>query len=202
MKPLLCLVIALLSCARATADTVDDVLAILGSHPLVRASYEQHKHVPGRKRDLLSSGTLVFARNQGVLLKITAPAEAQLVMSASMIVQRSANQTTRLELRQSPFGAAATVFGQLASGDVQQLQQGFVVTATGSGSTQWELQLTPRAESLRKTLTGLKLSGSDFLREIEIDDTRGGRVLLQLTGHQTQPDTLSADEAELFSLAH
>ncbi len=202
MKSLLWFAIALLPSAGAAADTVQDVLAILTSHPLVRASYEQHKRVAGRKRELHSSGTLVFVRHQGVLLAMSSPATAQLVMTGSVIVQRSAGQTTRLEFRQSPFGAAASAFGQLASGDVQQLQQSFDVTASGSGDAQWELQLRPRAAALKKSLLMLRLSGSDFLREIEIDDVRGGRVLLQLRDHKTQPEALSDDEAELFRLAH
>jgi len=123
MKRLLCCIGGLLLSATAVADTVQDVMAILGRHVLVRASYEQHKRVAGRKRELRSSGTLVFARNQGVLLEMNLPAVSQLVMTDTVIVQRSAGQTMRLKLQQSPLGAAATVFGQLASGNLQQLQQ-------------------------------------------------------------------------------
>ena len=202
MKRLLCCIGGLLLSATAVADTVQDVMGILGRHVLVRASYEQHKRVAGRKRELRSSGTLVFARNQGVLLEMNLPAVSQLVMTESMIVQRSAGQTTRLKLQQSPLGAAATVFGQLPSGNLQQLQQNFAVSASSTGTTQWELKLTPRSEAVKKSLQEIRLGGDQFLQEITLFDTRGGRVLLQLADHQTQPETLSADESELFQLAH
>jgi len=119
-----------------------------------------------------------------------------------VIVQRSAGQTMRLKLQQSPLGAAATVFGQLASGNLQQLQQNFAVSASSTGTTQWELKLTPRSEAVKKSLQEIRLGGDQFLQEITLFDTRGGRVLLQLADHQTQPETLSADESELFQLAH
>ena len=202
MKPLLCFISGLLLSATAVADTVQDVMDILGRHALVRASYEQHKRVAGRKRELRSSGTLVFARHQGVLLEMNLPAVSQLVMTESMIVQRTAGQTTRLTLQQSPLGAAATVFGQLASGNLQQLQQNFTVSASSLSTTQWELKLAPRSEAVKKSLQEIRLGGEQFLQEITLIDTRGGRVLLQLADHQTQPETLSADESELFQLAH
>ena len=202
MRRLLYCIGGVLLSATAVADTVQDVMAILGRHALVRASYEQHKRVAGRKRELRSSGTLVFARNQGVLLEMNLPAVSQLVMTESTIVQRSAGQTTRLKLQQSPLGAAATVFGQLASGNLQQLQQNFAVSASSTSTTPWELKLTPRSEAVKKSLQEIRLGGDQFLQEITLIDTRGGRVLLQLADHQTQPETLSADESELFQLAH
>jgi len=201
MKRLALLLAALLPGVAAAAENLQDVMAILARHAVVRADYTQRKHVAGRKHDFLSSGALVFVRHQGVLLTMKSPATSQLVMTAATIVVRTARRTTRINPAQSPFGPAAMVFGQLAGGDLQLLQQNFAVASLATHDGSWHLQLKPLAAPMKKALASLELAGDEYLRTITLVDPRGGQVALQLDHHQTQPDTLGTDELELFHLA-
>jgi hypothetical protein len=102
---LLVTAMALALSAPSRADELGDVLQILASEPLVRADFKQEKFVSGLKQPLRSSGQLIFANRDGVILQMRAPAASELVMSDQFVVQKSARRQSRIGLDQSPFGA-------------------------------------------------------------------------------------------------
>jgi hypothetical protein len=192
----------LLSSLAARADDLQEVLKVLAAHPLLRTDFSQEKTLPALKKPLHSEGRLIFAGQEGVLLLIKKPVQAQLVITPDVLLQKTARTQTRLRLDQSPYGAMAGIFGQLMSGDVKKLQQSFTVQSVENKGPSWILRLTPRDKRLQKLFKSLRISGDDYLREVQISETGDGETLMRLSAHSTAPASLSDDERALFALAH
>lgn len=202
MRYLLLLVIALMGSTAAHGDDLLDILQKLAAQPLLRAEFHQIKTLPALTRPLLSEGQLVVASGEGVLLLIRRPVPAQMVITPDVLLQKTAHTQTRLHLDQSPYGAVAGLIGQLMSGDVKQLQSAFAVEVIERNGAAWALQLRPRDGRLKKLFVTLRISGDDFLRELEISETAGGTTLMRVSEHRTLPAMLSEDERALFKLAY
>lgn len=202
MKHLLLVLLTLSTSLTARADDLQDILQTLAAKPLVRAEFSQKKTLPALKKPLHSEGQLVFAGTEGVLLFIRKPVQAQLVITADVLLQKTAHTQTRLRLDQSPYGAAAGIFSQLMNGDAKKLQTTFRVEALEKNGRAWSLSLRPRDNRLQKIFTTLHIRGDDYLRELQISDTGGGETLMRLTGHSTLPAHLNDEEHALLKLAH
>lgn len=202
MRYLLFLVIALGGSSAARGDDLLDILQNLAAQPLVHAEFRQIKTLPALTKPLLSEGQLVVARGEGVLLFIRKPVPAQLVITPDVLLQKTAHTQTRLRLDQSPYGAVAGLIGQLMSGDLEKLQTAFAVAAIERNDHSWTLHLQPRDSRLKKLFVTLRISGDDFLREMDIRETGGATTLMRVSEHRTASTILSEDERALFKLAH
>ncbi len=194
------LMLAPLAQAQTQPQELQAILQILGSKPLVRADFNQEKTIAALKKPLLSSGRMVFQREAGVLWRLATPVQAELVVTRTAILQKTARTQSRIKLGGSPYGAATSSLLQLLSGDMQRVENQFLVDSAERQGKGWTLSLRPKDPTLAKIFTRLNARGDEYLRELTMQEPNGGRTLLRFSNPQAQPAALTAEEQALFDL--
>ena len=168
-------------------------------YQVVRADFTQTKQMTAMKRPLVTAGRLVFSRKHGVLWQIEEPFRMSYVLGEDKIVEIGSDGIRReRSLREVPgLIQVGRVFRALLGANSNALREYFEATVRGEAG-RWEIDLTPRQPQLAQFLTGLHLSGSDFVDILRINEA-GGDVT-QIRFYNSQGATVpSAAELLLFN---
>lgn len=158
---------------------VSQVAAHLAQAHGVRAQFTQTQTLAAMKQPLVSSGSLLFFRERGVLWQIDSPYKATYAITDAGVVEVDANG--KPVGAQRAHGAAGGARGvaqvskmmrAMLGGDLSALYSQFDVQADGSAA-QWRLQLKPNQPQLAQSIKGLQMSGGDFLQSLRITLANG-----------------------------
>ena len=189
---------AALPLAAAEPDALARIGAQIGQHPVVRAEFTQTRQMAAMKRPLVTSGRLVFARQQGVLWQIEQPYRMSYVLGEERIAEIGADGARReRRLRDVPgMAQVSRVLRALFGADTAVLQEHFDVVLRGDAA-KWELDLKPKQAQLAQFITGLQVSGGRFIEAIRMDEAGGDTTQIRFRNSQaaTAPD---AAELQLF----
>lgn len=208
---LLCLSIlcsVLFSPTTAFADQLlqlQQIFQRISAQQTVRANFVQQKSLASINKVFKSTGRVLFTQNQGVLWQIESPVQADLVMTAHSLLQKTSNTQSRIQLDQSPYGGVATVFLHLMRGDLTTLQQHFTIQSIrreGTGKApEWSIRLLPKTSVMKKIFSSVDVSGDDFVQQIRLLDKTNATTLIQFHQQRSQPVQLTQHENALFQLA-
>lgn len=174
----------------------------LAKTTLMRANFQQKKQLPNTNKTFVSSGKVVFAKNQGVLWQIASPVKADLIMTPKNMVQKTANTQSRISLEQNQHASTATVFLGLMSGDSKTLNDNFSIKSAKYTAQSWQIALSPKSATMKKLFNDIQIDGGKNINKIIIKDKSQGTTTITFSGHQHSTGTLSDSENALFKLAN
>lgn len=188
----------------ATNTEQSQVLQIfqqLSATPLVRANFEQKKQLAALNKTFSSKGTILFSKNQGVLWGIQQPVQADLIVTAQKIVQKTQRTYSQIDVGNSPYAAVATMFLQLMAGDRSALEKNFNVVSANYSQAQWHVALTPKSNLFKKLFVRVDAQGQRFVNRLVITEKDNSTTTIIFSQQSVQPQTLTAAEHALFQLA-
>lgn len=183
-------------------QTAQQIFNELAKTTLMRANFQQKKQLPNTNKTFVSSGKVVFAKNQGVLWQISSPVKADLIMTAKNMVQKTANTQSRISLEQNQHASTATVFLGLMSGDSKTLNDNFSIKSAKYTAQSWQIALSPKSATMKKLFNDIQIDGGKNINKIIIKDKSQGTTTITFSGHQHSTGTLSDSENALFKLAN
>ncbi|MFM0649054.1 outer membrane lipoprotein carrier protein LolA [Paraburkholderia bryophila] len=170
------------SSAAGNPALVSQIAAHLAQAKGVRAQFTQTQTLAAMKQPLVSSGSLLFFRERGVIWQIDTPYKATYVITDSGVAElNAAGQRVTAHSAQGARGVAqvSKMMRAMLGGDLSALYSQFDVQAEGSAA-QWRMQLTPNQPQIAQSIKGLEMSGGDFLQSLRITLANGDVTKLDL----------------------
>lgn len=177
------------------------ILAVLAAKPVVRSEFVQLKTLPSLNKPLQSSGIMLFSKQAGVLWRLQKPVAADLVVTSTKMLQKTARTQSELSLARSPYGSAATLLLQLMSGNESAVKQAFSIQSVQWQGDSWRIQLTPKQPQLQKMFSNIVAEGDQYVRHIVMTESTGGQTDIRFNAPTDQLVQLSTAEYALFQLA-
>ena len=136
----------------SASDTglVSQIAGHLAQAKGVRAQFTQTQTLSAMKQPLVSTGSLVFFRERGVIWQIDTPYKATYVITDTGVSEVNANgQRTNSKSSDGVRGVAqvSRMMRAMLGGDLSALYAQFDVHADGTPA-QWRMQLTPNQPQL------------------------------------------------------
>lgn len=177
---------------------VSQIAAQLAQAKGVRAQFVQTQSLQAMQKPLVSSGTLLFLRDQGALWRMEQPTRMTYVMTDTGVTTLDANDKPMARGARNAAGVAqvSRMMRAMLAGDLSALYSQFNVNAQGNAS-RWHLRLIPAQPQLAQALRGLDLTGDTYLRSIRIQSANGDETRIEFTG-STRVDAPNAAERTLL----
>jgi outer membrane lipoprotein-sorting protein len=154
---------------------VSQIASHLAQAKGVRAQFTQTQTLAAMKQPLVSTGSLLFFRDRGVIWQIDTPYKATYVITDAGVAEVNANgQRVTAHSAQGTRGVAqvSKMMRAMLGGDLSALYSQFDVTAEGSAA-QWRMQLTPNQPQIAQSIKTLQMNGGDFLQSLRITLANG-----------------------------
>lgn len=180
---------------------VTQIFSQLSSTPTVRAQFQQQKKLASLNKTFVSSGTILFSKQYGVLWNIQQPVQASLIVTPKKMVQKTPRTLSQIEIDKSPYGSVATMFLQLMFGNEAALAKNFNIVAASYSPTQWSVTLTPKSSLFKKLFDRVEAQGQRYVDKIIITEKANNSTTINFSQHSIQPVQLTASEDALFKLA-
>ena len=197
LPPLVCLALAGPPAA-AQGAAAGALTAHLREAALVHLDFTQTRTLAALSRPLKASGSMVLARDQGVIWALARPVAITYVMGPKgLLVVRPDGSQERKSARETPMVAQmGRIFQAVAQGDWQQLEGLFTVTAEGRAE-RWTVTLLPKPQAA-PFLRRIRLDGGRVIDRIRIDEAGGDQQELVFE-HQRTEAPLTPAEARLLA---
>ena len=154
---------------------VSQIASHLAQAKGVRAQFTQTQTLAAMKQPLVSTGSLLFFRERGVIWQIDTPYKATYVITDAGVAEVNANgQRVTAHSAQGTRGVAqvSKMMRAMLGGDLSALYSQFDVQAEGSAA-QWRMQLTPNQPQIAQSIKGLQMNGGDYLQSLRITLANG-----------------------------
>ena len=161
----------------------------------VRAQFTQTQTLSAMKQPLVSTGSLVFFRERGVIWQIDTPYKATYVITDTGVSEVNANgQRTNSKSSDGVRGVAqvSRMMRAMLGGDLSALYAQFDVHADGTPA-QWRMQLTPNQPQLAQSIKGLEMSGGDYLQALRITLANGDVTRIDFANSAAVSELPTAD---------
>jgi hypothetical protein len=189
--------------ARASADGASAAFVSLIASRLahandVRAEFTQTQTLSAMARPLISTGTLVFDRQRGMIWRVETPFKATYVIGDAIASEMDTSGGRSVRRAQGGRGVAqvATMMRAMLSGDLSALYSQFNVDAQGTAS-QWRLDLTPNQPQLAQSIQALQISGGEFVQTVRIVHTSGDLTQIEFAKSELLSELAPAERALL-----
>ena len=173
--------------AASSSDTqlVQQIAAKLAQASGIRAQFTQTQTLSAMNRPLVSTGSLVFLRERGVIWQIDTPYKATWVITDAGVNQVDANgqrvKTTQPQQGARGVAQVSKMMRAMLGGDLSALYSQFDVKAEGTPA-QWRMQLAPNQPQLAQAIKGLQMEGGDYLKTLRITLANGDVTQIEFTG--------------------
>jgi outer membrane lipoprotein-sorting protein len=154
---------------------VQQVASRLAQKKGVRAQFTQTQTLSAMKQPLVSTGTLVFFRERGVIWRVDTPYKATYAITDAGVSEVDANgKRVNTKSAQGVRGVAqvSKMMRAMLGGDLSALYSQFDVEAQGT-PLQWKLELKPNQPQLAQSIKGLQMTGGEFLQTLRITLANG-----------------------------
>jgi len=178
---------------------VSQIAAHLAQAKGVRAQFTQTQTLAAMKQPLVSTGSLLFFRERGVIWQIDTPYKATYVITDAGVSEVNANgQRVTAHSAQGTRGVAqvSKMMRAMLGGDLSALYSQFDVQAEGSAA-QWRMQLTPNQPQIAQSIKGLEMSGGDYLQRLRITLANGDITQLEFTKSAAVTELTTAERGLL-----
>ncbi|RZF26459.1 outer membrane lipoprotein carrier protein LolA [Paraburkholderia sp. UYCP14C] len=183
----------------ANAALVSQIAAHLAQPKGVRARFTQTQTLAAMKQPLVSTGTLLFFHERGVIWQIDTPYKATYVITDAGVAQVDAGGhrvSTRSAQGTRGVAQVSKMMRAMLGGDLSALYSQFDVSAEGSAA-QWRMRLTPNQPQLAQSIKGLDMSGGDYLQSLRITLANGDTTKLEFANSAAVAEP-TPDERSLF----
>jgi outer membrane lipoprotein-sorting protein len=188
-------VFAALPASASNTGLVSQIAGHLAHAKGVRAQFTQTQTLAAMKQPLVSTGSLVFFRERGVIWQIDTPYKATYVITDSGVSEVNANgQRTNSKSSDGVRGVAqvSRMMRAMLGGDLSALYAQFDVHADGTPA-QWRMQLTPNQPQLAQSIKGLEMSGGDYLQALRITLANGDVTRIDFANSAAMSELPPAD---------
>lgn len=178
---------------------VSQIAAHLAQAKGVRAQFTQTQTLAAMKQPLVSTGSLLFFRERGVIWQIDTPYQATYVITDAGVAEVNANgQRVTAHSAQGARGVAqvSKMMRAMLGGDLSALYSQFDVQAEGSAA-QWRMQLTPNQPQIAQSIKGLEMNGGDYLQRLRITLANGDVTQLEFTKSAAVTELTAAERGLL-----
>ncbi|WP_415774278.1 LolA family protein [Paraburkholderia sp. J7] len=178
------------------AALVSQITSRLARANGVRSHFMQTQTLAAMKAPLVSTGSLLFYRERGVIWQVETPYKKTWIMrEGGVTVIDAAGQRTANGGAQGARGAAeiAKMMRAMLGGDLSGLYSQFDVEARGTPA-QWQIRLVPRQPQIAQALRGIEMEGGDFLRSLRITFANGDVTQYEFSGSAQVSGLAPADE--------
>ncbi|WP_116135651.1 outer membrane lipoprotein carrier protein LolA [Trinickia diaoshuihuensis] len=181
----------------AQAGLVARITAQLARKTGVRAQFRQTRTLAALSAPLVSTGTLVFVRDRGVIWRTDTPYRITYVIGDAGVekIDASGVRTTSSRSR-GGIAQVSQMMRAMLGGDLSALYSQFDVAADGTPA-KWHLLLTPNQPQLAQAVKSLRMEGGAFLNLLEITSANGDTTRIEFSGSEGI-DSLPPAEAALF----
>jgi outer membrane lipoprotein-sorting protein len=195
--PLLVLLISPL----VNALTLDDLQQRFTGQPVIRAHFDQSRTIKDLPQPLRSQGSMLIARDKGLLWDQTTPFPMQLLLDDKRMVQVINGQPPQVITADNnpQMFQFNHLLRAMFQADRQVLEQNFRIDFADKGEGRWALRLTPITTPLDKIFATIDLAGQTYLESIQLMDKQGDRTDITLSQHQLTPAQLTEDEHRRFT---
>ncbi|MDO3512052.1 outer membrane lipoprotein carrier protein LolA [Ralstonia pseudosolanacearum] len=180
------------------STVVSQVAAQLGRARGVRARFTQTQTLLSMQRPLISTGTLLFSRERGVIWQIEQPLRLTYVVTEAGVrtLDAAGKPVPGSQRNAAGIAQVSRMMRAMLGGDLSAMYSQFDVAAQGTPA-HWRLRLTPTQPQLAQALRGLDLHGDTYVRGITIRAVSGDETRLEFTD-SASVDTLSPAELALL----
>jgi outer membrane lipoprotein-sorting protein len=178
---------------------VSQVASRLAQTKGVRAQFTQTQTLSAMKQPLVSTGTLVFFRERGVIWRVDTPYKATYVIGDAGVSEVDANgKRINTKSAQGVRGVAqvSKMMRAMLGGDLSALYSQFDVDAQGTPS-QWKLDLKPNQPQLAQSIKGLQMTGGEFLQSLRITLANGDVTQIEFAKSEAIDDLAPAERTLL-----
>jgi outer membrane lipoprotein-sorting protein len=186
--------------ARSANDAalVARIAAHLARAAGIRAHFTQTQTLAAMKAPLVSTGSLAFYRDRGVIWRIETPYKSTWVMTDTRVVRIDASGRRVEGGAQSARGAAemSKMMRALLAGDLSAVYAQFDVAAQGP-LDHWELTLVPNQPQLAQSIRALQMAGGEYLRTLRVTLPNGDVTQLEFAG-SAATTSVAPEDAALF----
>jgi hypothetical protein len=146
--------------------------------PVLRAEFTQTKTIAALTRPLVTSGHMVYVRQQGVLWRIEQPYRVTYALTDSGVSEIGADGARRQTMGQGTgLQNLSRIFRALFEPDFKALEQYFTPAARGEAA-RWEMTLTPRT-TLRQVFNTVHLQGGRFVEQVRFEESNGDTMTIR-----------------------
>jgi Outer membrane lipoprotein carrier protein LolA-like len=184
--------------ASADANLVAQIAQRLAGKSGVRAQFRQIQTLAALKAPLISTGSLLFVHERGVIWRVDTPYRATYVIGDGGVAEIDADgrRVARGAQRAGGVAQVSRIMRAILGGDLSALYSQFDVAASGTPA-QWCLQLTPNQPQLAQALKGLRMEGGALLQTLTITAANGDTTHIDFSGSELV-DAPTAAERDSF----
>ncbi|WJF91337.1 outer membrane lipoprotein carrier protein LolA [Paraburkholderia bonniea] len=169
--------------AAAAAARLTEITRHLAARGNVRAQFRQTRTLAALKQPLVSTGSILFVREHGMVWQLATPYRATYVITDAGVSEISPQGQPLVSQGGQGMRGAAQVSRMLRAmlgGDLSALYAQFDVTVQGTAS-RWHIVLTPNQPQLAQSLKRLDLSGGNDLHSVRISLANGDLTQMDFT---------------------
>lgn len=183
------------------AKTLVEVQEQLSAYNVVRGNFEQVRELELFDSPLVSSGTFIVAKQQGLFWRQTVPFDVELVLTKEKLSQKFASQKPKvMTSSDNPMVFYFTqIFLDLFQGNAESLKGKFKLTFH-SKDREWVMSLVPTISPLDSVFSSIEISGTDNINRIRLVEVRGDTTTIRFSGQTHLSSELSSDEKLAFQL--
>jgi len=198
VKPLLTLLLLPALALHGQGTLPGPLTAHLREAACVHLDFTQTRTLAALSRPLKASGSMVLARDKGVIWELKRPLALTYVMGPKgLLVVDADGGRERKNAREAPMVAQlGRIFTAVAQGDFQALESFFTVTGTGRPE-RWEVTLVPNDQTAA-FVRRIQLDGGRFIDRIRVQEAGGDRMELAFQ-HQRLDLPLTEGETRLLA---
>ncbi|HEX7935857.1 MAG TPA: outer membrane lipoprotein carrier protein LolA [Paraburkholderia sp.] len=183
--------------ADSNAALVAQIASRLGGAKGVRAQFTQTQTLAAMKAPLVSTGSLLFVRERGVIWQIDTPYKATYVITDAGVSEVDATgKRVTSHGAQGARGVAqvSKMMRAMLGGDLSALYSQFDVQAEGSAA-HWRMRLTPNQPQIAQSIKGLQMNGGEYLQSLRISLANGDTTQLEFSRSETVSEPAPAERS-------
>lgn len=140
----------------------------------LQGHFEQNKHIKQFKVSIQSKGDFYYQRNKLIRWSTQQPIANELLMTPTSITsQQQGQQLINIDAEQQPtVKVLSQIFFAVLTAEWQSLSEFFYANGVEDGSN-WHVDLTPKTDLLKQSLTKVTLTGDSLLREVSLSEPNG-----------------------------
>nr|WP_246201095.1 outer membrane lipoprotein carrier protein LolA [Vibrio ziniensis] len=171
----------------------------LQQHPIVRGSFTQSRTLAMFEQPLVSEGSFLLEKQNGLLWQQSTPFPVNLVLTQDKLRQTFANQPAQvITAKENPMAFYfSKIFLSVFHGDTQQLKSQFVLQFE-SHTEHWQLVLIPKEAPLNAVFSSIVIQGNQDIDSLVLEEVRGDKTEITFTNQTHQPENLTDAEQAQF----
>lgn len=165
---------------------------------ILRAHYQETKHIPSLSNPLHSKGIFVYMKGKGLLWDMSAPFNMQTLITPNGLYQWvDGKEQPQSQSTQKAMQPILNNISDIFAGNIEALNNHFDVTERTDGDAR-TITLTPTSDYIKPYLQSIKVHGTKYIENITITYGQDKFTLIEYTSPQTDKKNITDKELKFF----